>query len=62
MMPRTSLVVSLNQSFYKANQQQKKLYVSIDQTIAELHGFRKDMQVFVRRVDKRLLQSLPSQL
>lgn len=57
--PRLSLVVCLDQSFYKANQQQKKLFVSIDKTLAELHGFRKDMQVYVRKIDKKQILSLP---
>ena len=49
---RTSLVVSLNQSFYKANQQHKKFFVSIEQTLAEMHGFRKDMQVILRKIPR----------
>ena len=58
---RNSLVVTLNKGFYKPNQQTKKLFVSIEQGLAELHGFRKDMTIKVKKIEREEISKFSTQ-
>ena len=49
-------MVTLKQTFFKSDRSKNK-FVSIEQTLAEIHGLRKDMQVYIRKIPRAELKA-----